>query len=127
MLANIKTTPSRTWVLLLIFTISGLTHLINPSLFVALVPPVLGPTTFWIYLSGIAELLCALGLFLKQKWPPKLTALVLLIIWVGNWWYAIDVTRSSEANLTLILGAWLRLPLQIPLIKWALKSPVKLI
>jgi len=49
----------------------------------------------------------------------------LIVIWVGNWWYAIDVTFNLESSWFLIIGSWLRLPLQIPLIQWALRTPVK--
>jgi uncharacterized membrane protein len=105
--------------------LSGSFHLINPGVFQALVPPILGMQNFWIILSGILEIVCAIGLLTRQKWAPKFTAFILMAIWVGNWWYAIDVTFNLESSWFLIIGAWLRLPLQIPLIQWALRSPVK--
>ena len=117
--------PIGTKIIIFIFLLSGSFHLINPGVFQALVPPILGIQNFWIISSGILEIACAIGLVTKQKWAPKLTAGVLLVIWVGNWWYAIDVTWNLESSWLLILGSWLRLPLQIPLIQWALRSPVK--
>jgi uncharacterized membrane protein len=119
--------PIGTKIIIFIFSLSGTFHLVNPGFFEALVPPVLGNELFWIVFSGILEIVCAIGLLTKQKWAPKLTAAVLLVIWVGNWWYAIDVTWNLESSWLLILGSWLRLPLQIPLIQWALRSPVKTI
>ncbi len=118
-------TPIGTKIIIIIFLISGSFHLINPGVFKSLIPPVLGNDLFWIIASGFLEIACAIGLLTKQKWAPKLTAGVLLVIWVGNWWYAIDVTWNLESSLILIIGSWLRLPLQIPLIQWALRSPVK--
>ena len=122
---EIKDLPIGTKIIIFIFLLSGSFHLINPGVFQALVPPILGMQNFWIISSGILEIACAIGLLTKQKWAPKFTALVLFVIWVGNWWYAIDVTFNLESSWFLILGSWLRLPLQIPLIKWALRTPVK--
>ena len=122
---EIKDLPIGTKIIIFIFLLSGSFHLINPGVFQALVPPFLGTESLWILGSGILEIACAIGLLTKQKWAPKFTALVLFVIWVGNWWYAIDVTFNLESSWFLILGSWLRLPLQIPLIQWALRSPVK--
>lgn len=118
--------PVGSKIIILIFLLSGTSHLVSPGFFVALVPPFLGPGNFWIFTSGIAEIVCALGILTRQFWAPKLTAFVLIVIWVGNWWYAIDVTWNLASSWWLIFGAWLRLPLQIPLIQWALRSPVKI-
>ena len=123
---EIKNLPIGTKIIIFIFLLSGIFHLINPGIFLSLIPPILGMQNFWIISSGILEIAFAIGLLTKQKWAPKLTAAVLLVIWVGNWWYAIDVTWNLESSWILIIGSWLRLPLQIPLTQWALRSPVKI-
>jgi len=123
-IAGLKGLPIGTKIIIFLFLLSGSFHLINPGVFQALVPPFLGGQNFWIFLSGILEIICAIGLLTKQKWAPKFTAFILLVIWVGNWWYAIDVTFNLESSWFLIIGSWLRLPFQIPLIQWALRSPV---
>jgi len=123
-IAGLKDLPIGTKIIIFIFLLSGSFHLINPGVFQALVPPILGTQNIWIILSGILEIVCAIGLLTRQKWAPKFTAFILIAIWVGNWWYAIDVTFNLESSWFLILGSWLRLPLQIPLIQWALRSPV---
>ena len=115
--------PIGSKIIIIIFLISGITHIFNPGVFEPLIPPFLGSKLFWIYLSGVAELLCAFGLLTRKNWAPKFTAFVLIVIWVGNWWYALDVTWFKETGFLLIIGSWLRLPLQIPLIKWAINSP----
>ena len=122
---NVSSLPIGSKILVFIFLLSGIAHLVNPGVFEALIPPVLGNESLWILGSGIAEIAAALGILTKQEWAPKFTALILLIIWVGNWWYAIDVTFNLESSWVLTLGAWLRLPLQIPLIQWAMRTPVK--
>ena len=110
------------WVVISAFLLSGVFHLINPSGFMFLMPPWLPEPILLIYLSGVAELIAAIGLLLRQKWAPVFTVLVLLAVWPANWWFAIDAITT---NPDIALVAWLRLPLQIPLIWWALRSPVK--
>lgn len=110
------------WVVITAFLLSGTLHLINPSGFMFLMPPWLPEPIPLIYLSGIAELLAAIGLILRMKWAPVFTVLVLLAVWPANWWFAIDALTN---NPDIALIAWLRLPLQIPLIWWALRSPIK--
>lgn len=114
--------PVGSWVLVALFTLSGVLHLVNPAGFLWLMPPWLPEPMLLIYLSGIAELAAALGLVLKQRWAPWLTALTLLAVWPANWWFAFE---SLDGDLLLAVAAWVRLPLQIPLIIWALRSPVQ--
>jgi len=82
-------------------------------------PPWLPEHNFLILLSGVFELVCAIGLIAKQRSAGYLSALVLLAIWPANIWYAFDVL--DQENTGLIAAAWLRLPLQIPFIYAAIK------
>ena len=104
-----------------LFLASGVLHLVNPAAFVWLMPPWLPLQTELIVISGVMELAAAIGLIFKQRWAPLLTALTLLAVWPANWWFAID-SLTSNPNIALI--AWLRLPLQLPLLWWAWKAPV---
>ena len=115
--------PIPTRILIVAFMVSGLSHLVAPELFLALMPPVLPEPVLLIYISGIAEIGCAVGLILRNRFAPMATAFVLLLVWPANWWFAIDSLDSNDFWLSLV--SWLRLPLQLPLIYWALKSPVK--
>lgn len=72
-----------------------------------------------IYLTGIFELVSAAELLFKQHWARWLTALVLLGVWPANIWYVFIVLDSAEPG--LIAAAWLRLPLQIPLIYYSIE------
>jgi uncharacterized membrane protein len=105
------------------FLVSGTFHLIAPDQFMPLLPDWTPYPLVLVYLSGIAELLAAIGLIAKLRWAPIFTSLVLLAVWPANWWVAIEATNNAEIATAVI--AWLRLPLQLPLIYWALKSPVK--
>ena len=102
-----------------LFLASGVLHLINPAAFEWLMPPWLPEHNFLILLSGVFELVCAVGLIAKQKWVGYLSALVLLAVWPANIWYAFDVLDQGSTG--VIVAAWLRLPLQIPFIYGAIK------
>lgn len=104
-----------------LFLASGVLHLVNPAAFVWLMPPWLPLQTELIVISGVMELAAAIGLIFKQRWAPLLTVVTLLAVWPANWWFAID-SLTSNPNIALI--AWLRLPLQLPLLWWAWKAPV---
>lgn len=114
--------PVGSWIVVTLFSLSGVLHLMNPEGFLWLMPPWLPEPILLIYLSGLAELVAAAGLLLKQRWAPMFTVLVLLAVWPANWWFAID---ALSTNPDLALAAWLRLPLQLPLLWFAYKSPVK--
>ena len=105
------------------FLVSGTFHLIAPAQFMSLLLDWTPYPLALVYLSGIAELLAAIGLIARLRWAPIFTGLVLLAVWPANWWVAIEATNNAEIATAVI--AWLRLPLQLPLIYWALKSPVK--
>ena len=105
------------------FLVSGTFHLIAPAQFLPLLPDWMPYPLALVYISGVAELVAAIGLIAKFRWAPIFTALVLLAVWPANWWAAIEATNSGEIGISVI--AWLRLPLQLLLIYWALKSPVK--
>jgi uncharacterized membrane protein len=109
------------WVVIGVFLTSGVLHLINPEAFLWLMPPFLPYPLELVYASGVAELVAALGLLFRYRWALFFTVLVLLAVWPANWWFAIDVLGSGD--LWLAIAAWLRLPLQIPLILWAWRSP----
>ncbi len=106
-------------ILTAVFLASGVLHLFNPDAFMWLMPPWLPWPVFLIYLSGVFELVSAVGLIFRQKWAGLLSALVLLGVWPANIWFAFDVIQTGDA--ALIAAAWIRLPLQIPLIYFAWK------
>lgn len=105
-----------------LFLASGVLHLVNPSAFLWLMPPWLPLKTELIVISGVMELASAFGLIFKLRWAPLLTVLTLLAVWPANWWFAID---SLTTNPEIALIAWLRLPLQLPLLYWAYKAEVR--
>ena len=112
-----------TWIVIALFTASGILHLLNPGAFLWLMPDWTPFVAELIIISGVAELIAALGLVFRLRWAPIFTTLVLLGVWPANWWFAFDVL--GQRDLWLAIAAWARLPLQIPLIVWALRSETR--
>jgi uncharacterized membrane protein len=107
------------------FMVSGVLHIVSPAGFLFLMPPFLDESLsyFLIYASGVAEIVSAVGLLLRARWAPLLTVATLLAVWPANIWFAIDQLGNPDTAMVVI--AWVRLPLQLLLIWWAWKSPVK--
>lgn len=123
--AATSTLPVGTKSLIAAFTVSGVVHFAKPDVFYPLIPPAMGSPRAWTYASGAAELACAAGLATRASWAPKATAAVLTGVWVGNWWMAIAATRAKRRRPALIAVSWARIPLQVPMIRAALNSPVR--
>lgn len=108
------------WIVAAAFSISGVVHLVHPATFAGIVPHFLPFSTALVYASGVAELICATGLWCRQRWAGYAAVVLLLAVWPANLQNAI--TTQEGHNLIVQVLTWLRLPLQIPLIWLALKS-----
>ena len=111
------------WIVIFAFLASGVLHLVNPQAFFWLLPQWTPLKIELVVLSGFFELASAIGLLFGAKWAPWLTVITLIGVWPANWWFAFESLATE--NLWLIVAAWLRLPLQLPLIYFAWKSPVR--
>ena len=101
-------------------TFMGALHFVVPKPFMRIVPRRLGRPRFWTYTSGVAELASG-ALLLNQKTSKAggvAAAATIVAVYPANIQMAVDagVPRNLFA-----LGAWLRLPLQLPMIAWALR------
>lgn len=115
------------WVVVVLFTASGVVHLVRPEAFDAQVPDFLPARTAIVVVSGVAELALAAGLV----WPRTrrlagvASAAFLVAIFPGNlWqtWEAVSDWRAGEAGTGYLVGTLVRLPLQVPLIWWAWRA-----
>jgi uncharacterized membrane protein len=102
------------WVVALAFTISGFIHLTHPGTFTAIVPHVLPFAKELVYLSGVAELVCAAGLWRRTRWAGLAATVLLIVIWPANLQDAITSSQGHDAVTAIV--TWVRLPLQVPLI-----------
>jgi uncharacterized membrane protein len=101
------------------FLISGVAHFRATAEFAAIVPDALPDPTLLVYLSGAAELLLAVLLFVPRLRALAAIGLILLMlaVWPANWNMALHAERFPEAGATLL---WLRVVLQVPMVFWAL-------
>jgi uncharacterized membrane protein len=108
------------WVVAAAFSISGFIHLFDPKEFTPIVPHFLPFSTGLVYASGAAELVCAYGLWRRQRWAGFAAAALLLAVWPANLQAAVTAQNNDELSNQLI--SWIRFPIQIPLIWLALRS-----
>jgi len=105
-----------------LFAMSGTLHLVRPESFESLVPGVLPARDLIIMTSGIAELVCAGGLVTGARWAGTASAWLLVAVFPGNVAYAVTTSADPAASTLLVAAAWVRLPLQIPLVWAALQA-----
>tara|TARA_B100000925_G_C21774971_1_gene373744 strand:+ start:253 stop:666 length:414 start_codon:yes stop_codon:yes gene_type:complete len=68
------------------YVLIGISHFTHPSLFVPIVPKIIGFPEFWVYLSGVFEITLGLGLFLqKTRYVSSvLTIAMLFVLYTAN-------------------------------------------
>jgi len=105
---------------LLLFT-TGTWHFVRPHGFESIVPRFLGDPTIWVQASGVAELACAAALAVRptRRAGGLATAVLFVLVFPANVQMALDSGGSDSDILHSPVIAWARLPLQIPLIAWA--------
>ena len=104
------------------FTISGVTHLVRPETFEPLMPAWMPAHREVILASGIAELVCAAGILhpRTRKAAGWASAALLVAVFPGNVKMATDAQKTH--NTTYQRTTLARLPMQVPLIRAALKA-----
>ena len=108
------------WLVAAPFSVSGVVHLVDPSTFTSIVPGFLPAKIALVEVSGVAELVCAIGLWWRYRWAGFASAALLIGIWPANFQMAFNA--QSGHSLATQLADWGRLPLQLPLIWCALQS-----
>jgi uncharacterized membrane protein len=98
-------------------------HLNHPSTFTSIVPRFLPLKAELVYVSGVTELICAIGLWGRDRWAGIAAAVLLVVIWPANLQDAISAQHHHDVTTQLL--DWVRFPLQIPLIWFALQSGLK--
>ena len=104
------------------FVASGTVHLVKPEVFEPLMPSWVPAHREVIFGSGVAELLCALGLLLPptRRVAGLASAALLVGVFPGNVTMAVRSHRGARHWSRNPVVAWARLPLQVPLVAWAL-------
>jgi uncharacterized membrane protein len=108
---------------------SGVVHLVRPEVFEGIVPRVLPNHRALVYVSGVAELLCAAGLLVTATRRPAgyASAALLLAVFPANVQMSVDhgkraQRRDDPASRAAFIGTLARLPLQVPMIRTALRA-----
>lgn len=97
---------------------TGTWHFASPGGFESIVPLFLGSAAFWVRLSGVGELACALGLLIPRtrRAAGWACAALFVVVFPANIDMAVHAWQGDGSRIV----AYGRLPLQIPLICWAL-------
>ncbi len=108
--------------LAVMFGVMGVLHFVKPEPFERIVPHRLPRKKELVYASGVAELACAAGLLhpRTRRTAGLLSAGLLAAVFPANVQMALDVNRKGSPRAKAI--GFARLPLQIPLIRAALKA-----
>jgi uncharacterized membrane protein len=102
---------------------AGLNHFLVPRFYDAMIPPQLpGSARAWTYGSGVAELAVAasVGLPRTRRHGALAAAALFVAVFPGNVQMAADAFRQGRPMLERVV-LLLRLPVQLPLIRWALR------
>lgn len=112
---------SSTVALATVFTASGIVHLVRPQFFLDIMPRAI-PERYHrglVYVSGVAELVCAEALFRRRPSGPAMSTAMLLAVFPANVQMALDAGSGRHPGATDNAAlAWGRLPLQALMI-WA--------
>lgn len=100
--------------------VMGSLHFATPTPFERLVPRFLGSPRAWVLGTGAAELLSGAALLLPatRRAGALAAATTLVVVFPGNVTMAVAAGAPTTPRAA---ASWLRLPLQAPLVLWALR------
>ncbi|MDR7312351.1 putative membrane protein [Nocardioides luteus] len=112
-----------------LFLGSGTLHLVKPQVFEPIVPPQLPDARKVVEVSGVAEIVCGLGLLhpRTRRIAGLASAALLAGVFPANVQMSVDAGRRANRKRTakaagFFAGTLARLPLQWPMIKVALRA-----
>ena len=105
------------WLLAAFLGGAGVMHFVAPEPYERLIPPFLGDPRAWVYASGVAEIAVGAAVAAPRTRRAGATAAAALLVAVfpGNVYMAVE---PGDVPRWLALA---RLPLQVPLVLWALQ------
>lgn len=97
---------------------TGTLHLLVPGPFDGIVPSFLPAPRLWTYASGVVELACAVAVLARptRRRGALAVALLFVAVFPANLQMALDAHSTAGRAVALA-----RLPLQVPLVLWALQ------
>lgn len=129
-LTSAVTRPHVPWSVVIPFALSGVLHLVRPRTFTGIIPAPLRPWDRPLVLaSGVAELVCAAGLVVPgtRRAAGVASASLLLAVWPANAQMSLSLGRRAQRrrdarSVAAFAVSALRLPVQIPLVRSALRA-----
>jgi uncharacterized membrane protein len=108
--------------LAVLFGLMGTLHFVKPEPFERIVPRALPRKKELVYASGVAELACAAGLLhpRTRRAAGVVSTAFLVAVFPANVQMAMDLNQKGSRTARAI--AFARLPLQIPLIRAAVRA-----
>jgi uncharacterized membrane protein len=108
-----------------VFVTSGIVHLVRPETYEPIMPKVVPAHREVILASGVLELVCAAGLLhpATRRLAGWASLGVLLAVYPANFKMAGDAMQTDNQSFKAVAIG--RLPLQLPLIRAALKAARK--
>jgi uncharacterized membrane protein len=100
--------------------VAGVSHFAIPGFYDAIVPHAIpGPARAWTLASGVVELACgaAVALPRTRRLGATVAAVLFVAVFPANIQMAVDWRSRAAIDQVIAYG---RLPLQIPLVLWAL-------
>ena len=100
------------------YVVAGVYHFINPNFYKKIMPPWLPRHYFFIYFTGVCEIVFGLLLIPKQTRKAAAWCIIALLVAVfpANIQMMLNLWHQQSPHLWLAI---LRLPLQLLLIAWA--------
>ena len=99
---------------------AGALHFVVPRMFDEIIPRPLGRPRFWTYASGMVEIVC--GALLLNRTTERVggaaSAATIVAVYPANIKAALDAGAPTNVAAAF---TWLRLPMQFPLLRWALR------
>ncbi len=106
--------------LAVLFIVAGSLHFAFPHPYRVIIPPYLPHPAALVAISGVAEILGGVGLLLEGT---RAAAAICLAVLLAAVMPANTYMATAHINFGVVpqWALWLRIPLQIPLILWALR------
>lgn len=107
--------------------LAGTMHFVRPGFYDRMIPEALGDPRFWTVVSGLAEITGGVLVAIPRtrRVGGWFTVALLVVVLPGNVKVALDGGLPGAGWYAEPVVAWLRIPLQIPLIVWALSHAVE--
>lgn len=109
-----------------LFFIAGVLHFVMPAFFDRIVPPWVPDARLATYVSGMLEILGAIGLLIPATRVAAAWGLIALLVAVlpANI-HMLNQARAADMSVGYIAGLWIRLPLQPLLMWWVWRAAIR--